>query len=348
MPLPDPATLPLWLSVTLFAAAGGVIWLTGSRLTVRLDSVAARTGLDRAFLGMLLLGGITALPEVATLISASSLGRPALAVNNLLGAAAINVLLLAIVDGFVGRSAVTGIVAQPSTMMMAATAMIVLVLIAATVTIGDVAIPGIGIGVACALISLICTLCFWMSATHDRRSPWTVDEDGDKRPDTQPTAPVTERSLPRLWLEVAGCGVLIFATGFVLSRLGDGLARQLGLTSAAVGFALMGPATALPELGTIIAALRINRPEMAFGQVLGTNFVSFALLPLGDAVYRGAPIIATLGRFEQLSALLGATLIGIFMVGLLEHRDRTVLRMGIDSVLVILVFIAGAATLIQL
>ena len=115
-----------------------------------------------------------------------------------------------------------------------------------------------------------------------------------------------------------------------------------------VGFALIGTATSLPELVTIVIALRLGRPEMAFGQVLGTNFVNLALIPLADAVYRGEPVLNTLGKFETVSSLLGATLIGVFMVGLLEHRDRTIFKMGVDSAVVIALFAAGAALLTQL
>ena len=130
MPLANAAGYPLWANILIFAAAGVLIWVSGARLTRHLDAIALKTGLDHAFVGMLLLGGITSLPEVANTVTASAIGNPALAVNNLLGSAAINVLLLAVVDGFVGRKAVTSIVAQPSTMMMAALCMIVLILIA--------------------------------------------------------------------------------------------------------------------------------------------------------------------------------------------------------------------------
>jgi cation:H+ antiporter len=343
MPLSDAAAYPIWGNAILFLAAGLVIWFAGGRLTLHLDAVAAKTRLDRAFVGMLLLGGITSLPEVANTITAASIGNPALAVNNLLGSAAINVLLLAVVDAFIGHSAVTAIVAKPSTMMMAATCMIVLVLIAALITVGDIALAGIGVGsVAIAGASI---LSFWMSATHDRRSPWSVDDDDDGVSDIEEKDPQPDASLAKLWCRVAIHGALIFAAGYTLSQVGDGLAKQLGFTSAIVGFGLIGPATSLPELVTIIAALRIGRPEMAFGQVLGTNFVNLSLIPLGDAVYRGAPIITKLGKFEVISSLLGAMLIGIFMVGLLEHRDRTIFRMGIDSALVIVVFTVGTVVL---
>ena len=43
--------------------------------------------------------------------------------------------------------------------------------------------------------------------------------------------------------------------------------------------------------------------------------------------------------------LIWATLIGIFMVGLLEHRDKTIFKMGYDSAAVILMFAVGLGVL---
>lgn len=345
MLLLDAASNPFWANAAIFVAAAVVVWFAGVRLTRNLDSLASRTGMDRAFVGMLLLGGITSLPEVANVATASTMGNPALAVNNLLGSAAINVLLLAIADAWIGREAVTGIVARPSTMMMATLCMLVLVAVALAVTIGDIELFGFGVGGLA-----ICALsvgCFKIATGYDARSPWSVDteDEGQGKEDDAMKVAASPRSL---WLRVAVDGALIFAAGYALSQTGDAIAQQTGMTSALVGFALIGLATSTPELATILTALRLRRPEMAFGQVLGTNFVNLSLLPLGDALFDGGPLIDQLGRFEVVSALLGASLIGVFLVGLLEHRDRTILKMGYDSAVVILLFALGLGLLAML
>lgn len=343
MPLADAASYPIWTNLLIFLAAAAVIWVAGSRLTRALDAIAEKTGLERVFVGMLLLGGITSLPEVANVTTASAIGNPSLAVNNLLGSAAINIVLLAVADALVGRRAVTSIVAQPSTMMMGALCMIILILIAALVTLGDFAMGPVGIGgLAIGIVSIA---FFWIAAGHDERSPWSVEGEGEPDKAEQPDAP--QGSLPSLWFRVACYGALLFAAGYTLSQIGDALAEQLGLTSAIVGFALIGAATSLPELVTVLVALRLNRPEMAFGQVLGTNFINLSLLPLADLIFAGEPVINTLGVSEVVSALLGAVLIGIFMVGLLEHRNRTIFKMGVDSAAVLGVFALGMLALTQ-
>ncbi len=342
MPLADAASHPLWANLLIFLGAAAVIWFAGARLTRALDGIAARTGMERIFVGMLLLGGITSLPEVANVVTASAIGNPSLAVNNLLGSAAINILLLALGDAIVGRKAVTSIVAQPSTMMMAALGMIVLISIAALVLLGDVAIGPLGIG---SLVIGIASLgCFWLATGHDERSPWTIREDADHGAGRR-DIDVPGASVAKLWGQVAVHGTLLFAAGYILSQTGDALAQQIGLTSAIVVFALIGTETSLPELVTVIVALRLGRPEMAFGQVLGTNFINLSLLPLGDLIFAGQPVMNMLGTFEAVSALLGSVLIGVFMIGLLEHRDRTIFRMGIDSAVVMALFAVGVALL---
>src|SRR3546814_12132614 len=76
MPLANAATYPLWINILIFFLAAGVIWMTGGRLTRALDAIAQGTGLEHVFVGMLLLGGITSLPELANVVTASSIGNP--------------------------------------------------------------------------------------------------------------------------------------------------------------------------------------------------------------------------------------------------------------------------------
>ena len=55
-----------------------------------------------------------------------------------------------------------------------------------------------------------------------------------------------------------------------------------------------------------------------------------------------------LGAFEIVLAMLGALMTGVFLVGLLERRDRVIWRMGHDSLVVMLLFAGGAALLYAL
>lgn len=340
MPLANAAEFPLWTNVAIFLVAAVVVWGAGTRLTRYLDELSRETGWGQAFVGMLLLGGITSLPEVANVVTSSVTGAPRLGVNNLLGSAAINVLLLAAADAFVGRDAVTAVVVKPSTLMMATLCMLVLIATAAAIAVGDVLIYGVGIGATVVCAASIASL--WIAASYDDRAAWVVrgrhkEADDDEEPPRTP--------LPRLVAKSAAAGAVIFAAGYTLSQIGDALAEQTGIGTGIVGFALIGVATSMPELSSVVTALRIRRYEMAFGQVLGTNFINLSLILLADVFFREGTVIDELGRFEILSALLGATLTGIFLVGLLERRNPRWMRMGYDSLAVMVLFAIGLALL---
>jgi cation:H+ antiporter len=49
-----------------------------------------------------------------------------------------------------------------------------------------------------------------------------------------------------------------------------------------------------------------------------------------------------------LAALLGIALTGIFLVGLLERENRTVLKMGYDSLAAIAVYVVGLIMLFSI
>jgi cation:H+ antiporter len=341
VPLSNAQDFPIWINAGIFLAAAVMVWIASKRLTYALDAISIKTGWGQAFVGMLLLGGITSLPEIANTITSSATGNPALAVNNLLGSAAINVLLLAVADAFIGREAVTSAIARPATLMMATLCMLVLITVAVAITVTDVLVLGVGFwSIAICLISLG---FFWLSVGYNERAPWAVKGAG-AAPEDDPEDD-TGKSMRSLVITSVATGAVIFFAGYSLSQTGDAIAEQTGIGTGIVGFAFIGLATSMPELSSITAALRLKRYEMAFGQVLGTNFINLSLFLLSDAVFTGGPLINELSRFETISALLGATLTGVFLVGLLERRNPTVMKMGWDSLAVMILFAGGLAVL---
>src|SRR3546814_3412806 len=78
MSLTDFQNYPLWANLGMFAAAAAAVWFAGSRLARYAASISDRTGIGAAFLGLILLGGITSLPEIAVTVTASLAGSAAL------------------------------------------------------------------------------------------------------------------------------------------------------------------------------------------------------------------------------------------------------------------------------
>lgn len=337
------AALPLWANVAIFLGAAAVVWFAGTRLARYADAIAEKTGLGREILGVLLLGSMTSLPELAVATTASLAGTPALSVNDVLGSASVNVLILALADAALGRGALTSTLGSPGVLLQGVLGIILLSLVLAAVTAGDVVVLGIG---AWSWLMLAVYFGSIVVITRSQGRPTWVPASG-ARPHVQPQEPQLG-SLRRLIAGSAAAGAAILIAGFLLARTGDALAGQTGLGASFVGAVFLAVSTSLPEVSTVLAAVRLRRYEMAISGVFGTNLFNVTIIVLVDALSPGRPVLVEVGAFAGFGALMAIVLTALFLAGMIERRDRTVLRMGFDSLAALACYAGGVAVLYQL
>ena len=76
-----------------------VIVYSGTKLAKYGDIIAEKTGLGRAWIGLVLMASVTSLPELVTGISSVIYADvPDIAVGDVLGSCVFNMLILAILD----------------------------------------------------------------------------------------------------------------------------------------------------------------------------------------------------------------------------------------------------------
>ena len=342
--------LPVWINAASFTAAAIVVWLAGTRLAGYADRIAEATGLGQAMLGIVLLGGVTSLPEFAVGVSATLAGAQALAINDVLGSAAINLVLLAVADAVFGRDALTSTPGTPGVMLQGALGIVLLAIIVAAVTTGDVLVFGMGAWSWLLLASFLAAV--WVISKSQGRSAWVPDEKSAPAAHREATpadaAAAADTPLRVLLLRTAAVAAAILVAGFVLARSGEALAEQTGLGDSFFGSVLLGFSTSLPELSTVLAAVRLRRYEMAMADVLGTNLFNVTVIVLIDALSPGGPVLAASGPFAAFGALLAIVLTALFLVGMIERRDRTILRMGFDSLAALGCYAGGLVVLYRL
>lgn len=338
-------TLSLPLNLLLFVVSAGVVWLAAVRLTRSADAIATKTGLGQEMVGLLLLGGVTSLPELAVAVSATRQGTPALTINDVLGSAAVNVVILALADATIRRQALTSVQGSPKVMLIGVLGIVMMALVVAPSITGDVLL--LGIGRWCWVMLLVYVAAVWVMAHSQTQRAWRplVAAEGRNEGDEHEAL---EASLLRLGLRAAGAAAVILVAGFVLARTGDSIARQTGLGAHFFGVVFLAFATSLPEISTVLAAVRRKRYEMAISDVFGTNLFNVTIIVLVDALHPGGPVLVETGRFASFGALLALVLTCLFLVGLLERRDRTIAGLGVDSVLVLLTYAGGLAVLYAL
>lgn len=327
--------LPLPLLVGIFLSGAVVVWFAGTRLARYGSLIAERTHLGRAVIGVVLLGFVTSLPEVATSVTASAGGNARLAVNNLLGGVAFQVLVLAVADAFIGKNAVTALIPQPKVILLAVVSVMMLALAVMGAVVGDAALGPVG--VFPLLILLIYIGGVWASKGESGEAGWVAAETRNN-PIPPPSRDITNGKLALLTLAAA---LIILVAGFLLTRSAEGIAARTGLDSAIVGLTGLAIATSLPEISTATAAVRLRQAEMAIGDVLGGNMFDTMLILLVDLVYVGGPVLNQVDRTAATAALLGLLMTCLFLIGMIERKDRTVFKMGYDSLAVLVTYGVG-------
>lgn len=328
----------LSMLLLILVIAGAVVWYAGTRITYYVDAIARRKHVGEAFAGMLLLGGVTSLPEVATASTAAASGNALLTINDLLGSASMNLVLLAIGDLVYGRDALTCVAGRPQTLMQGTLGMILMAGVGFAITGTDVVIPLVGAGVTTVMLAAACVQALRISRRFESSKAWQIV---DLSPVDAIEVEEIGLSNVRLALHTAVAAAAILVGGATLAMTGDALAEKTGLGSSIIGFTLIGFSTSLPELSSALTALRLKRYQMAIGDIFGTNLFNIQILFIADLFYREGALLNQAGSFEIAAACLAAVLTGIFVVGLLERRNRTIGRMGTDSATVLAVYLAG-------
>jgi cation:H+ antiporter len=404
----DFSSYPLWANLAVFTVVAAVVWFAGTRVSGYANTISERTGIGKAFIGLILLGGVTSLPEVAVVATSSFRGDAALAINNLLGSVAMNVAILAMADAAYGRGALSAVIAQPVVLLQGTLDILLLFLVAAGIAVGEVGMMGVGAWSVSILALYLVSL--WMIKNYQERGAWVPADvadarrtgreepsqaEGGKEDEAEPLGRFghlaraeehrakahqelaqayrevaraegeragegegkgegkgkdkeEERSLKQVVLYTVLASLAILVAGYVLSRTGDAIAAQTGLGSSFVGAVLVAISTSLPEVSTVLSAIRIRQYELAFSDVFGTNLFDLLLVFLVDAIYSGPPVLNEVGTFSLFAALLGIAVTTMYLAGLIERKDRVILRMGVDSLAVIAAYVGGLVVLYTL
>ena len=143
-------------------------------------------------------------------------------------------------------------------------------------------------------------------------------------------------------------GVVIFAASG-LSRNADVIAEKTGLGRAWVGALLLPLFTSMPEIVTSAQAAIVNNPDLALGNVLGSNMFNLLIIAVIDIVQGSGPILRYVRPGHILTAAIGMLLAGFTAFSVLSGGLGTVpfLKIGYESLIILLLFIAGVRLIIR-
>lgn len=345
----DLTSLSIGSNIGIYLVSAVIVWIFGTKLAGYVDVIANKTGIGHGFMGVFILGGVTSLPEIATVGSAAYLGNIPLATSTILGSIAINIVILALMDAVIGKDALTSGIADPSNLFHGSLSILLLTLTAAACVVGSADVGGVSPWSYGLLISFV--FMMWLSSRYPKQKPWATESGGgrkqksnDKESDDKDKNK-NKKSISRLWMWTTLAAVMILVAGFFLAQSGGAIAKQSGLGASLVGIVLVALATGLPEISSTYASMKLGRYEMALGDIFGTNMWNVVVLVLADFLYLDGSIFGTVGAFEQVAVLLTIVLTCLMLLGLIERKDKTWFRMGYDSLAVIATYLAGLVLL---
>jgi cation:H+ antiporter len=326
-------------SIAALAASALVLIYAGTRFTYLVDRLADRLGIGEAIAGAVLLGATTSLPGLIVTTLAAARGEADLAVSNALGGIAAQTMFLALADLSYRRANLEHAAASLPNLLqtMVLVSLVALVLLA---TAGPDFAP---LGVHPVTIFLPIAYVYGLVLTkRTREAPmWRPRRTPETRPDL-PDADAQAESLPRLALAFAGLGALVAICGFVVASAGVAVAAQTQLSGTLVGGLVTSVVTSLPELVTVLAAVRAGALTLAVGDIIGGNTFDLLFVAAADLAYRSGSIYGAIGDSTVFLLALTLLLTGIFAAGLI-YREKA--GIGFEGVAILAIYVAGFATL---
>ena len=326
-----------------------IILFSGTKTTRYADVIAEKTGLGRIWIGMLLLGIITSMPELITGISSVTLvgdeGVPDLGVGTLLGSCIFNLCVIGFVDIMNRKKPVLNFASLRHS-SSAIIGIIILGIIALTtgfsdsigkLSVGWIGIPGI-------VIFVVYIAGAWWIFTSERNfqlslTPAFPDETGE----APPSEASESNDIKWLWPKFFVGAAVIVATGIWLSYVGNEIAEVTGWDSSFVGSIFLAVSTSMPELIVAISAFRMGAIDLAVADIFGANMLDVTYVFVLDALYTKGLLMSSVSSSHTISAVIAIVMTGIILLGIRFKRERKLF--GIISwygLALIVLYITGA------
>jgi cation:H+ antiporter len=337
----------------LFAIAVVVTWVAGIYLSKSTDQIDRRYNLGDALGGVILLAVAGSLPELAITVSAASSGHLDIAAGNLIGGIAIQTMVIVLLDAAASRTqALTYLVGSLIPVLEG----LLVAQVVALVMMGALLPEHVSVGpVSPASIAIVVT---WLAGVYTlnrvrNEKRWQVAAPGSSPGRTRrqrrhpegapkPTASVAHRAIAIF----TAASLITLGAGVVLEVAGNTLADRAGINGVIFGATVLGFATALPEISSGLAAVKAGDHELAIADIFGGNAFQVSLFLVADLI-AGKPVLPFAGKLNAWLAGLSIVLTAVYAWGVIVRREGVTLRLGLDSIFVLVLFGLGIAGLVS-
>lgn len=330
--------------ILIFIVAAVAVWIAGVQLSKTTDVIDSRFGFGEALGGLIFLAITTNLPEIAIVVSASLTHNIGIAIGNILGGIAIQTVVLVILDGFGLRRQIALTYKAASLQLVLEGVLVIFVLVISimgtqlpqSLMFARLA-PGDLLIIATWLIGL------WLINKARTGLPWREKDPTPVRSRPKQNGcqeKIKKWSTRRILLVFTLSALVTLAAGFILEESGSAIAAHIGWSGVLFGSTILAAVTALPEISTGLAAVKIGDYTLAISDIFGGNaFLPVLFLPA--TLLSGQSVLPQAKNTDIYLASLGILLTAVYIYGFIFRSKRQFLCLGIDSIVVLVMYIVG-------
>ena len=324
----------LLFTITGFAACSAVIIFSGARLSKYGDIITNLSGIGKAWFGLILMSAVTSLPELFTGVSSILIFHvPNIAVGDIMGSCAFNLLILALLDYFIPKKPLSSVVTKSH--VVAGFFSIFLITLTVISIVFGIWFPRIGwfssSSVLIIIVYLIAIRVIFKNEQHLSAAKATV------------ATPIANNKEENMSLQFAIKRYIFFASLVVAGALllpffASRLATETGLSKSFIGTLLVAASTSLPELVVSISAVKLGSPDMAVGNLLGSNIFNMLILAFDDIIYIKGPLLLDTNPDHALSGLVTLLMTSVVGIGILYGSPSKRFVLAIDAIILIALY----------
>lgn len=338
----------------IFLISAAIIWFSGVTLAKTTNTLDTRFKIGNALGGLILLGIVNSLPELAVTYGAAVNGHYSVIVGNIIGGISIQVLVLVLFDFIIkGKRPLSYLSGSILLSLESLFAIVIAILamvgmfIPAQYTIGSVNPFSILI-----LIAWIFGLVLINKArnvkTFNQVAEDALPGRGHQERRSQTNHPFyANKSNLVVMSTFVFAAVAAAVSGYFLEEFGTILANEFGLGLGVFAATALAFITALPEISTGLESIFINDNQLAISDIIGSNAFKVVIFLFADIV-AGVPILSYAHKSDIVLVALGVLMMSIYALSFIFRPKKRILRLGIDSIAVVILYILGIVVVTNL
>lgn len=289
------------IDMALVGLGLALLFLGGDFLVRGAVVLAARLRISPLLIGLTVVGFGTSMPELLVSLNAALAGLPDIAIGNVVGSNTANILLI------LGLA----LVVAPLSSRLPGLRRDLLAMLASAALLALIAPSGVLRPWHGLLFLALLAAYLTYSAIRGRSQGATL-------PDTGTALTLWQM----LGFIAAGLAALVFGADFLVQGA-TSLAVRIGVPDAVIGLTIVAVGTSLPELATSVAAALKRQPEIAVGNVVGSNIFNILGILGVTAVLAPIPVAPQMARFD-IPVMLAVTLVIAALLAVAPRVPRLV------------------------